>query len=266
MEKVKVLVVGNNAGGAPDVFSTEVTCTAGEIEDGDHYVRATEIAVKAGFEPKIAMDETDPGWSHFALGREAPAVSPGSVQVSEADASHEAVLRRIMDALKVTYLPNTSGGVEGADFVAEVADLCRREMDAVPGLNAFVVFGVEAGGYLTQSGELSDDFTAIFDSDAVRELASMGYSVVALPAQDLVNADYEWPSYEDLAACAAAALSRGAKYGFAIGPDNASEVMREELEFLDLSGVHDAMNPVLERVIHFAAERARVASRPGDRL
>lgn len=261
MKKVRVLVVGRNSAGASDIMVAEVACTQSEIDEGAHYDRANEVAANAGFEPKIAIDESDPAWSFFSAAH-APAADRAGIPAPSTGDTYEGVLRRVMDALKVTFLPDDGGGVEGADFVAEVAERCSDELAAAH-MEVGIVFCDD--GYLSTTGELSDEFTAIFDLDALRRHAGTGHSVSMLPAAALVDEQYTWPSFVDLTDCAQAGLSRAARHGFTVGSDNAVEVMHEELDFLDMSGIHPALNPVLERVALVAVDRSRNARRPGDR-
>ena len=59
----RIVVVGHNAGGDPDVLLVEVSGTEGQLDNGDFYVVAKAVAEqRSGFEVAAYFDSSTPAW------------------------------------------------------------------------------------------------------------------------------------------------------------------------------------------------------------
>ena len=58
--RIKVVVLARNCEGAPEFFTTDVSVTQDEYDDGVAYEAAKAEAEAAGHEPKFAFDANDP--------------------------------------------------------------------------------------------------------------------------------------------------------------------------------------------------------------
>lgn len=280
--KIKMGVIGRNAGGEPDVLVIEVDCSDADYANGDHYDVAMSQAGANGFVPVMAFDENDPAWARLnapkptmisslgvagiaraAFGNPIPTeayefaekLQTAMIENGTAQVGVEASYRRVMDKLIVTYASDES--IEGADFIADVADLCIGELArADDGLVVGVAFCAE--GFINSHGGVVDEFTAIFDLDAAQSIAKSGDTVVWIPASFLSGGPF--PGHSDLLACAENAIALH-RHEFTISEEDASEVMREQLGAGAFSEFPEAMNPILSRIMMGAFERRNQAIR-----
>lgn len=65
-KKVIVFVGAYDASGAPDILPLAVECSAQDVENGNHYELAKNLAAEHGYEPQFAFDENDPAGRRLA--------------------------------------------------------------------------------------------------------------------------------------------------------------------------------------------------------
>lgn len=56
---IKMIVAATNSHGKPDLYLCEVSCPQEQIDTGEHYELAKELAKNDGFQPYLAFDEYD---------------------------------------------------------------------------------------------------------------------------------------------------------------------------------------------------------------
>lgn len=240
MKKIEVAVLCENANGAPEFSFHCLEVTQGQYDEGQHYELAMADARDAGYEPKAAFDDQDPAWLLVKEHRQ-----------------YKAFFNRAVDALKGGFIGDSP--VSGADMVDHVAELFTKTLEDP----AIVIFcAASAEGFWSNAdgwvGRIENAFFTV-DPQAFKDLSGTDIVVLGMNGQQ-IDGISDVPDFDDLWHAAADAAERGRKFGFSIGPDNAVEVMREELSL----GGHSLpafMDPVLACLAVAGAEAERLAPR-----
>lgn len=249
--KLKIMVLGTNANGEPDIFDCSLEVSKGQRENGEHHEKAMSLARAAGYEPKMAVDEDDGLWARL---------NPTKV--------YKRFAQEIVTDYQNTFMPGQECG--GADLVERLANKITNfltdELPAAGEPNALVIAYSDDGYIDALSGQCIDtssapSFTVIEDEIATLR-AIPGAVIVELSLAEILQGAGELPTAQCLSATAETAHARAEEFGFAITGENAAEVMHEEMELFGEACPPPAFEPILVRAALIHGEKDRQAPRP----
>lgn len=240
---VEVAVLARNALGKIEVLFCPMQCTAEEVAEGGHFVRANREAQAQGLSPLQALDESEPAWRMLVNGRKYERFFDDATEI-------------LQDCLVEGREPS------GADTIANVGELFR------PYGQEMVHLAVSPDGYWSnRNGWVEDAHWATLVRSpeslaSLRQLTASGpVKVVSLPISALDEL-HEYPTLEDLQSAADEAVRLSERLKTPITEANAAQVMAYQLDMHRIK-VPASAAPLLQMALMNAVS-ARQAQRDGE--